>query len=136
MNKNQGIIFIFTFFLLLPGLIIPSLSFCQAAAPPETLEETKKIGEKALEDGERELPGIMQTIWKQDVLPIYQKSWHWLKINIWSRIENWIMPEFQKRKQYLEQGFEKEKEEIKEEIKTEAPKISKSLWERLKELIR
>jgi hypothetical protein len=77
-----------------------------------------------------------KNFWKKDVFPFMGKIWQWIKDNTWLKIRGWFMPEFEKRKQYLEEGLEKEKEEVKEEIKIEAPKVGKSLWERFKELIR
>ena len=121
------------------GILLPNFSFGQEQSQtnlPETLEEVKKIGEKALEVGEKELPGIIEKIWKEEVLPIWQKMWYWFKTNIWSRVENWIRPEIEKRKEILKEGFEGKKEEMKEELKTEVPKTGKSLWEKFKELIR
>jgi len=135
------------------SFLLPNLSFAQAitqskkeiylfaaqeqpTSPPETMGEAKEMGEKALEIGEKELPGIIEKIWKEEVLPTWQNMWNWLKARIWSKIENWTRPEIEKRKQYFEEGFEREKEEVKEELKTEVPKVSKSLWEKFKELIR
>ncbi len=123
------------------NVLLPNLSFAQGQptsppSPPETLREAKEIGEKALKIGEKELPGIIEKIWKEEVLPAWQNMWNWFKARIWSKIENWIRPEIEKRKQYFEKGFEREKEEMKEELKTEVPKVSKSLWEKFKELIK
>ena len=60
--------------------------------------------------------------------------------NIWPKIAGWfkkeveprVKQEYEKRKPMLEQEFQKEKEELKQEL----PKVSKSLWERFKELIK
>lgn len=79
---------------------------------------------------------VVRKFVKEDILPIWQKMWEWFKNNIWSKIESWIRPEFEKRKEFLEEGFEREKEELKEELKTEVPRVSKSLWEKLKEFLK
>jgi asparagine N-glycosylation enzyme membrane subunit Stt3 len=121
--------------LIFIGLISPFFSFSQTT-PPGTLEEVKETGEKALEVGEKELPGIIGQIWENEILPVWLNMWNWLKAKTWSKIEVWITPEYEKRKQYFEEGFEEEKEELKEELKTEVPKVSKSLWEKFKELIK
>jgi hypothetical protein len=128
--------------LIILRILLPSFSFAQkeVISPPETLEEAKKMGEKALETGQKELPGIIEKIWKEEVLPVWQKMYDWFKINIWPKIESWFKKEVQprakeeieKRKPLIEEEFKKEKEEMKEEV----PKVTKSLWERFKELIK
>jgi len=128
--------------LLILGLILPSFSFAQnqPISPPKTLEEAKEMGEKALETGQKELPGIIEKIWKEEVLPVWQKMYDWFKKNIWPKIESWFKKEVQprakeeieKRKPLIEEEFKKEKGELKEEL----PGVTKSLWERFKELIK
>jgi hypothetical protein len=130
--------------LILAGLLLPSFSFAQEQVPPikapETIEEVKEMGEKALEVGEKELPGIIERIWKEEVLPIWQKMYDWFKTNIWPKIQGWfkkeVTPEIEKRKPLIKEEFQKEKKEMKESAKTELPKVSKSLWEKFKELIK
>ena len=140
MKKILSTLILFCFLVPLFGLInSPRVVFAQSENqinPPENIEEVKAVGEKALGVGEKELPRIIEKIWKEEVLPIWQKMWDWLKANIWSRIESLIRPEIEKRKQLFEEGFGREKEEMKEELKTEVPKVSKSLWEKFRELIK
>ena len=116
------------------GLLLPSFSFAQPQSfqTPETLEEAKEMGEKALETTQEKLPGILEKIWKEDVLPIWEKMYNWFLINIWPKIESWFKEEVEKRKPIIEEEFKKEKEEVKEEL----PEVTKSLWEKLKELTR
>lgn len=127
--------------LILFGLLLTSFSFAQKPiTPPETLEEAKEMGEKAFEVTKKELPGILEKTWKEEVLPIWQKMWDWFKINVWLEIESWFKKEvkprakeeIKKRKPIIEEEFKKEKEELKKEL----PKVGKSLWEKLKELIK
>ena len=124
------------------GVFVPTFSFGQETqlTPPETLDEAKKIGEKALEVGEKELPGIIQRIWQEEVMPIWQNMFGWFKINIWPKMEDWfkkiIEPEIEKRKPLIEEEFQKEKEEMKEEVKSDLPKVGQSLWGKFKELIK
>jgi hypothetical protein len=127
------------------GLLLPSFSFAQPQSlqTPETLEEAKEMGEKALEVSKKELPGILEKIWKEDVLPVWQKMYEkwsewwdssiqpWLQ-NIWEKITVLFGKEIEKRRPIIEEEFEKEKEEIKEEL----PKVTKSLWEKFKELLK
>jgi len=124
------------------GILLPSFSFAQPQSfqTPETLEEAKEMGEKALGTTQEKLPGILEKIWKEDVLPVWEKMYSWFLTNIWPKIEGWFKKEvelrakeeIEKRKPIIEEEFKKEKEEIKEEL----PKVTKSLWEKLKELIR
>jgi len=137
------------FFLLIFSLILPGFSFGQAPpsqfiTPPENLEEASKMGEKALETTQKELPGILEKIWKEEVLPVWQKMYDWFEVNVWPKIKSWfkkeiepkVKEEIEKRKPVVEEEFQKEKEEMKEEVKTELPKVGKSLWERFQELIK
>jgi len=126
--------------LAIVGILSPIFSLAQtkSVTTPDTLEEAGEMGEKALKTAEEELPGILERIWKEEVLPFWQKMYDWCKANIWPRIEGWfkkieisIKEEIEKRKPTVKEEFEKEKEEIKEE----APQIGKTLWEKLKELI-
>jgi hypothetical protein len=117
------------------SLLLPFFSLAQAD-PPGTLEEARETGERALQIGERELPGIIRQIWENEIFPVWLSMWNWLKAKTWSKIEIWVTPEYEKRKQYFEDDFEQEKEELKEEIKTEVPKVTRSLWEKFKELIK
>ncbi len=126
------------------SLVSPVFSLAQETPkviePPETMEEAKELGEKALETTQKELPGILEKIWEEDVLPIWQKMYDWFLTNIWPQIKSWfkkeveprVKEEVEKRKPIIEEEFEKEKEKLKEEI----PEVSKSLWEKLNELIR
>ena len=135
-------IFKITSILIISGLLLPIFSFAQnqPITPPKTLEEAKAIGEKALEVSKTKLPGIIEKIWKEEVLPVWQKMYEWFNINIWPKIESWFKKEVQlrakeeieKRKPIIKEEFKKEKEEMKEEV----PEVTKSLWERFKELIK
>jgi hypothetical protein len=112
--------------LVIFGILLPSFSLAQnqPVQPPENFEEAKEIGKKTLEVSKKELPGILERIWKEKVLPVWKKIYNWFKENIWSKIE--------KRKSVIKEEFEKEKKELKEEV----PKVTKSLWEKFKELIK
>jgi len=128
--------------LIFSMILLPSFSYGQESqlSPPGTLDEAKQIGEKALEVGEKELPGIIQRVWQEEVMPIWQKMFDWFKENWWPKITGWfkkiIQPEIDKRKPLIEEEFQKEKEEMREEVKSELPKVGQSLWEKFKELIK
>jgi len=132
---------------ILSGLLLPNFSFAptpnlvwgfaQPIEPPETLEEAKELGEKVLETGQKELPGILERIWQEEVLPFWQKMWDWFQVHIWQPyIEPPIKKEIEKRKPIIKEEFQKEKEETKESAKTEVVPAFKSLWERFMELIK
>ncbi|MFH1462427.1 MAG: hypothetical protein ABIG08_01935 [bacterium] len=124
------------------GLFFSCFSFAQSEPQikaPETVEDAKELGEKAVDVSKEELPGIVERIWKEEVLPVWQKMRDWFK-NIWLKVENWfekhvyswVKEKIEKKKPEIQQEFQKEKEELKEE----APKVGKSLWEKFKDLIR
>ena len=128
--------------LLLTGFLLPNFAFSQddLITAPEDFEEVKELGERALEVGEKELPGTLERIWKEEVLPVWQKMYDWFKDNIWPKIENWyvsiIKPraeeEIEKRRPEVEEELQKEKEEMKAEGK----ELGKSLWEKFIEIIK
>ncbi|MDI6602859.1 MAG: hypothetical protein QME57_01925 [Patescibacteria group bacterium] len=141
--------------LVIFGLLLPSFSFAPtpnlvwgfAQQPlikaPETLEEAKEMGEKILEVTKKELPGILERIWREEVLPIWQKLWNFFKKlwnfyvwpaikKLWQKIATPFKKEIERRKPIIEKEFKKEKQELK----TEVPKVGKSLWEKFKELIK
>ncbi|MFH1582660.1 MAG: hypothetical protein ABIA08_02810 [bacterium] len=123
---------IIAIFLIL-GIFIPSLSF--AYDLPENEQEAQELLEKGLEVGEKELPGMVKSLWTDEVLPVWGKIYNWFKDRIWPIFFNWfkkeIEPELEKRRPQLEEEFEKEKTEVKEEL----PKVGRSLWDKFKEII-
>lgn len=131
-----------TSILIIFGLLLPIFSFAELKSfkTPETLEEAKQIGEKTLEITQKEMPSILEKLWKEDVLPVWNKMYQWFIANIWPKIEKWfrkeieprIKEEAEKRKSIIEEELQKEKEEIKKE----APEIGRTLWEKFKELIK
>jgi hypothetical protein len=113
------------------GILLPSFAFVQTqpVSPPETLEEVKEIGKKI----EKEIPKMLEKVWKEEILPIWQKIYNWLKKTFWDPyLGPFFKREIEKRKPIIEEEFKKEKEEMKEEL----PRVGKSLWERFKELIK
>jgi len=132
--------------ILLLGILLPSFSLAQGGDQlqlPENMDEVQELGEKALEIGKKELPGTIEKVWQEEVLPIWQKMYDiwsnwwdntiqpWLD-DIWQKIMSLLGQEIEKRKPLIEEEFEKEKEELG----IEASKIGQSLWERFKELIK
>jgi len=147
-------------FLIISGLVVPFFVFvptpnlawgiarAEPISPPETLEETREIGERILETVPKELPGVLERIWKGEVLPIWRRIYNWAKKNlwdpyiwpffqnIWQRIQAIFRKEIRERKEIIEEELERKKEEFKKEMKEEVPKVTKSIWQRFKELIK
>lgn len=128
------------FQLLVTCLILPILVFAQfqPISPPGTLQEAREIGERGFKEGIEKLPGILEKIWKEEVLPIWRGMYNWAKKNIW---DLYIFPLFKKevkqKKEVFKKELEKEKKELKEEIKVEIfPETFKSLWQELREFIK
>ena len=132
--------------LIMAGLFLPVSGFTeeQISGPPATLEEAKELGEEALEVTKEKMPGILERIWKEEILPFWQRMWDGAK-NFWKdtfwpwirgfwerRIKPPVEEEVEKRKEIVEESIEKEKEELQE---TFVPKGIKSLWDELKELV-
>lgn len=128
------------------GLLLPNLIFIFAQAPlekPKTLEEVKEMSYQAFDVAEKEMPGILEQIWREEVIPTWRGMWQWLK-NIWNihimprvealwqAIKELLGKEVEKRKTIIEEELQKEAEEIRRE----APEVGRSLWERFRELIR
>jgi hypothetical protein len=147
--------------LIIGSFLLPVLILAQEqlSEPPATLEEAKELGEETLEVTKEEMPGILERIWKEEVLPFWQKminelrsflalcftrAWDWTK-NFWkdtlwpwikgfweSRIKPPVEEEVEKRKEIAKESIEKEKEGLQ---KTFVPEGIKSLWQELKELV-
>lgn len=130
--------------LIIFGFLL--LGFVYAQVPieaPGTIEEAKEITHEAIDVAEKELPGILERIWREEVIPVWKNMWEWFR-NVWNthiwprtealwqKIQEILGKEIEKRKPIIEEEFEKEKEEIKQEL----PETGKSLWERFKELIK
>lgn len=127
------------------GLILPEISFAQTQIVklPENFEELKEMGLFFLKTIKEKLLSNIEKIWKEEVIPVWQKMYEWSKNiwekyiwpwleNIWYRILSIFMKEAEMRKPIFEEEFQKEKEELKEEL----PQVQKSLWERFRELLR
>jgi hypothetical protein len=124
-KKGIGILLLISFALL------PNVSLAQDSLQPETADQAKELGQKALEAGQKELPGIVEKIWKEEVLPIWQKMYDWFLANVWAKVWPYAEKEIEKRKPAVEEEFHKETEELKEE----APDLGKSIWQRFLDLI-
>lgn len=145
MSKLIGVLLL----SLLIMVVIPSFSWAQEIKiikTPENTDEIKTFLNDIWERIKNILPKEMERIWKEEVLPIWNKMrdiwskwWDtsiqpWLK-TIWNKIMSLLGKEVEKRKPYIEEEFQKEKEEFIEEADKRVPEKGRSLWERFKELI-
>lgn len=120
----------------------PNVSLAKVSVP-ETFEETGKMGKGFFERARERFPEIIKGIWEGEVLPIWRKMYDkwsnwwdysiqpWLR-GIWQKIISLFKKEAEEKKPIIEEQFQKEKEEIKKEL----PGVSKSLWEKFKELLK
>lgn len=133
---------IFLLTILIITIFGVSIGFAQSnpqvSGPPETLEETKSVGIKAL----KIFPAVFKEMW-QEALGVWQDIFQkiknfWVKYinpwfqSLWGRIEHSFRKEAKRREPIIEEEFKKEQKEMAEE----APKVGKSLWERFKDLIK
>jgi len=128
------------------GLLLPNLIFIFAQTPveaPGTIEEAKEITHEAIDVVEKELPEILERMWREEVIPVWRNMWKWLSNvwnmyieprieTLWQRIQEILGKEIEKRKPIIEEETTKEVEEIKKEL----PEVGKSLWKRFRELIK
>ncbi|MBU0547013.1 MAG: hypothetical protein ABH876_00345 [Patescibacteria group bacterium] len=135
--------------LVLTIVIIPSSSWAQETKiieVPENTSEIKLFLNNIWEKMKSILPGKIEQIWKEEVLPIWSKMrdvwskwWDtsiqpWLEI-IWDKTMSLLGKEVEKRKPYIEQELQKEKEEFIKEADEKIPEEGRSIWERFKDLI-
>lgn len=124
--------------LILFSFLLPIISLAQEGNQvklPETVDQAKDMVTNAIKVGQQELPGNMKTMFKEDVLPVWNKMFDWFKVNIWPKAEN----EIKKRQPALKEDLQTETGQMKTDIKTEVPKIStkiRTLWAEFKNLIK
>ena len=112
----------------------------QSAEIPETIGEAKSFGEEIF----KLLPNAVKKVWQEQAKPLWERTWvKWWNVyikpflqNTWQKITDFFGKTIKEQKPLIEQEFEKETQELKEEIKKEIPKAKKTIWERLKELIK
>jgi NRPS condensation-like uncharacterized protein len=121
--------------LLILSLALPIFSFAQQQTKikqPENLEEAKEMGKQAIETTQKELPGILKKIWKEEALPVWQKMWEWFRENILVKIESLFKSEYEKKKPEVKEEFKKKTEEIKKET----PQFLGKILEKFSSLLR
>jgi len=127
--------------LIILNLGLSSFSFAQDTTieVPESFEEAQQIGEQALDVGKEKLPDIIKEIWREKVLPVWQKMYDWFYENIWLKIKGFfsreveprVEQEIEIRKEIVDQEFEQEKEEVKKDL----PKFLNSIWNFIRDIV-
>lgn len=131
--------------LFIAGLVMPNFILAQEPeakkefpGAPESFEEVWSFLKNIIEP----LPRAVKGAWEEAV-EIWKRMAGWFKniwdSKVWPRVE-WAWQkifsvfntEVEKRKEEVSQGLEEEKQELEEE----ATKAGRSLWEKLKDLIR
>jgi len=107
---------------------------------PDTIGEAGEMSKNVAETGKKELPGVVESLWKDRVLPVWQGMYSWFYDNVWVKAKDWYLTEikprlfgeYQKRKEIITTDYHKEKQKMKEEI----PNVGKSLWGKFLEIIK
>ena len=133
---------------MIGGQALPVFAFAQTGIKvPDTLgeakEQTQKVGKEIVSD----LPGVIENIWDNEVLPVWRDMLNWTKEtlwgiyifpffdDLWKRTMVIVGKEAEKRKPIIGQELEKEKQEIKQDLRNQSLNAGKSLWQRFKELL-
>lgn len=144
MNKLIFILFLSILTVtLIPNLVKADNGMLEV---PENTEEAQSFITDIWNKMKETLPGEIEKIWKQEVVPLWSKMmdiWsEWWDTSIqpwsqttWDKIMTILGQEVEKRKPYVEQELQKEKEELIEEADQKIPEQGRSIWERFKELI-
>lgn len=101
---------------------------------PTSLDQVEQAGEALKEIVKQESPnifkqtwndfaGFLKTIWNSYLYPLFKY--------VVNKIVSLLGKEVEQRRPEVEEEFKKETEEMKEDI----PKVTKSLWQRFKDLI-
>lgn len=115
---------------------MPAFSLAQdgTTSVPEDWGAIKDLGQKGLEKS-KGLPQILENIFKNDVLPVWEKMYNWFKINILSKLSPSVQKEIEERKPVIKEEFQKEKEEIKGDWPSTKTTIM-NLWQKIKEALK
>ena len=114
---------------------------------PENFEEAQKGTEEAGKRIWEELPRILKDIWNNEILPLWKTMWNWV-VMLWDHtVKAWVEAcwewlrslfgeEIDTRTESAREQIEKEKQELQEELEKEGENITRSLWQRFKDLFR
>lgn len=119
--------------VIIVGILLSSgVVFAEGDAPmgaPKTIEEAQWFGQRIING----IPKAFGTAWREGVY-IFTKSWNWIwgiLKGLGNRLLSILGKEVEKKKPEIKEEFNKELKEMKEDV----PKTTKSLWERLKDLV-
>ena len=115
---------------LITGLFLP-LMVQGEVEPPKNLEEAKGFSLDII----KKLPEAMKRVWREEVLPIWQKIWQWLKIQL-QKLWGWFKIQLQKLWNWILGLLGREVEKVKSEAKEKQEEIQKSLWQKFKDLFK
>jgi len=143
-------------FLLIVGIFLPIFGYCQTPLEvPGTMEEAQNTAKSGIKTVLTEMPTIIKTIWREQVLPVWRKMWNLFKDawrdyiknflrNLWystlkpqiqsiiQKVKGLLGREIEKQKPLIEEEFQKERKEMEKEI----PQVTESFWQRFKELLK
>ena len=119
-------------FIIITGILINGFVFAQEV--PTSPEQVEQAGETLKEIVKQESPGIFRQTWN-DFGNFFKTIWNSYLYPLFKFVGNKAVSilgkEVEQRRPEVEEEFKKETEEMKEDI----PKVTKSLWQRLKDLI-
>lgn len=127
------------FFVILVSfsLVSPLVSLAQSSSPiltgpPESTEDFKKLGQRALDV----FPGALKQA-LGEALALWGRMLDWIRglnTNLgseaaawWQRIQSW----FRERAEIFKTEFQKEKQEMLQDIQKIVPQLLKDLWQRI-----
>ena len=116
-------------FLLILGLVLPSLCLAQGLEQPKTMEEAESLGMKIL----TALPDAVKKVWQTEALPFLLKMWGWAK-NIWDTYLGYKVENLWQK--FLNLLGKETSPNLKEEFQKEKKEMEKDLWDRFKDLLK
>jgi hypothetical protein len=129
----------------LAAILFPSFAFCQnGLSVPDNAQEAKDLGNRALDAMKSKGISAINDAWKNEVLPLWQKIYEWVKINLWENaLGRWLKNIWHSTLRILKLEVEERKPGIEERVQTEtgalkdeAPKVGKTLWQKFQDIIR
>lgn len=132
---------------ILSGILFTNFAFAEnymnQTRIPENVDEGKNFISRIFDEFIKRFPEIARKTWEEEILPLWKKMYEiavnfWKNhlesafFDLWNKIKSIASKEIQERKPQIKEDFEQEKKELKEE----APAVGKSVWQRLKDLVK
>ena len=102
----------------------------QAATTESITLNVEQALDRAVDFIVNDLFGLIKEIFKEKVLPMWNKMYEWFKENVWEKIKPLTEAEIERRKQIAEEESQAEKDEIIEEIGEIS--IKNDVWDKIK----